>query len=187
MSGKGRLSDAVWTAFTEALRFIVVPLVLVDLVTSNYPQLSTAFMPQIGTFIMFFGGMIVASSTLEAIHSQCASFLLSDRYDCTWVHLHPALLRNRCEDDRAVRSQEELVPVGQVEPHGPDDLPVDDDLVHPVDVRGLVEKDDLVIGEEPFAASRPELFVDQGLCSVDVVLECRPRVPGRSEFDLPRG
>ncbi|GEM_PF-3492557 len=68
MSGKGRLSDAVWTAFTEALRFIVVPLVLVDLVTSNYPQLSTAFMPQIGTFIMFFGGMIVASSTLEAIN-----------------------------------------------------------------------------------------------------------------------
>ncbi len=68
MSGKGRLSDAVWTAFTEALRFIVVPLVLVDLVTSNYPQLSTAFMSEIGTFVMFFGGMIVASSTLEAIH-----------------------------------------------------------------------------------------------------------------------
>jgi len=68
MSSKGRLSDAVWTAFTEALRFIVVPLVLVDLVTSNYPQLSTAFMPQIGTFVLFFGGMIVASSTLEAIH-----------------------------------------------------------------------------------------------------------------------
>lgn len=65
---KSRLSDAVWTAFTEALRFIVVPLVLVDLVTSNYPQLATAFMPQIEVFVLFFGGMIVASSTLEAMH-----------------------------------------------------------------------------------------------------------------------
>jgi hypothetical protein len=42
VSSKGRLSDAVWTAFTEALAFVVVPLVLVDLVTSNYPQLATA-------------------------------------------------------------------------------------------------------------------------------------------------
>jgi uncharacterized membrane protein len=66
---KSRLSDAVWTAFTETLRFIVVPLILVDLVTSHYPQLSTAFMPQIESFVLFFGGMIVASSTLEAVHS----------------------------------------------------------------------------------------------------------------------
>jgi ribosomal protein L40E len=65
---KSRVSDAVWTAFTEALRFVVVPLILVDLVTSNYPQLTTAFMPDITVFVMFFGGMIVASSTLEAVH-----------------------------------------------------------------------------------------------------------------------
>lgn len=68
MTRKSRLSDAVWTAFTESLRFIVVPLILVDLVTSNYPQLSTAFMPQIEAYVLFFGGMIVASSTLEAVH-----------------------------------------------------------------------------------------------------------------------
>lgn len=68
MTRKNRISDAVWTAFTEALRFIVVPLVLVDLVTSHYPQLATAFMSEIQAFVLFFGGMIVASSTLEAIH-----------------------------------------------------------------------------------------------------------------------
>lgn len=68
MTRKSRASDAVWTAFTEALRFIVVPLILVDLVTNNYPQLATAFMSQIEGFIMFFGGMIVASSTLEAVN-----------------------------------------------------------------------------------------------------------------------
>lgn len=66
MSSKGRLSDAVWTAFTESLRFVIVPFVLVDLVTSNYPQLATAFMEDIVLYILFFGGMIVASSTLEA-------------------------------------------------------------------------------------------------------------------------
>jgi ribosomal protein L40E/uncharacterized membrane protein len=65
---KSRLSDAVWTAFTEALRFIVVPLILIDLVTSHYPQLATAFMSQIDGFVLFFGGMIVAASTLEAVH-----------------------------------------------------------------------------------------------------------------------
>ncbi len=68
MARRNRMSDAVWTAFTEALRFVVVPLILVDLVTGHYPQLSTAFMPQIQTFIVFFGGMIVASSTMEAVH-----------------------------------------------------------------------------------------------------------------------
>lgn len=68
MSRGKRLSDAVWTAFSEALRFIIVPLVLVDLVTSNYPQLATAFMDNIEMYVMFFGGMIVASSTLEAVH-----------------------------------------------------------------------------------------------------------------------
>lgn len=45
-----------------------MPYVLVDLVTTNYPQLATAFMANIVSFIFFFGGMIVASSTLEAIH-----------------------------------------------------------------------------------------------------------------------
>lgn len=65
---KSRVSDAVWTAFTEALRFIVVPLILLDLVTSHYPQLATAFMSQIEGFVLFFGGMIVAASTLEAVH-----------------------------------------------------------------------------------------------------------------------
>lgn len=68
MSGKSRTSDAVWTAFTESLRFVVVPLILIDLVTGNYPQLATAFMPQIEMFVIFFGGMIVASSTLESAH-----------------------------------------------------------------------------------------------------------------------
>ncbi len=66
--GKSRVSDAVWTAFTESLRFIVVPLILLDLVTSHYPQLATAFMSQIEGFVFFFGGMIVASSTLETMH-----------------------------------------------------------------------------------------------------------------------
>jgi len=62
---KSRLSDATWTAFTDALRFIVVPLVLIDLVTKNYSELTTAFMPQIKLYIVFFGGMITAASTLE--------------------------------------------------------------------------------------------------------------------------
>ena len=39
-----------------------------DLITDNYPQLATAFMPDIKMYVMFFGGMIVASSTLEAAH-----------------------------------------------------------------------------------------------------------------------
>ncbi len=37
-----------------------------DLITDNYPQLATAFMSEIRMYIMFFGGMIVASSTMEA-------------------------------------------------------------------------------------------------------------------------
>ena len=68
MRQRSRLSDATWTAFTEALRFVVIPIILVDLVTQNYPQLTHAFMPEIETYILFFGGMIVAASTLEAIN-----------------------------------------------------------------------------------------------------------------------
>lgn len=66
MRQKNRLSDSVWTAFTESLRFIVVPIVLLDLVTKNYPLLTTPFMSQINAYVMFFGVMIVAASTLEA-------------------------------------------------------------------------------------------------------------------------
>ncbi len=66
MSSKGRVSDAVWTAFTEGIRFIVIPIVLVDLISNNYPDLTHAFMPDIGMYILFFGGMITAASTLEA-------------------------------------------------------------------------------------------------------------------------
>jgi hypothetical protein len=40
----------------------------VNLISENYPQLATAFMPQIRMYVLFFGGMIVASSTLEAVH-----------------------------------------------------------------------------------------------------------------------
>lgn len=65
MTQRGRLSDATWTAFTDTLRFVVVPLVLVDLVTKSYPELTTAFMPDIKLYIIFFGGMITAASTLE--------------------------------------------------------------------------------------------------------------------------
>ena len=66
MRPRSRLSDSVWTAFTETIRFIVVPIVLVDLINTSYPALSTAFMPDIVQYIMFFGGMITAASTLEA-------------------------------------------------------------------------------------------------------------------------
>lgn len=68
MSPRNRLSDSVWTAFTEGLRFIIVPIVLLDLITKNYPLLSTPFMPQIKEYILFFGGMIVAASTFEAMN-----------------------------------------------------------------------------------------------------------------------
>lgn len=68
MTHRSRLSDAVWTAFTEAIRFVVVPLVLIDLVTTNYPLLTTPFLPYIRQYVLFFGGMIVAASMLEAIN-----------------------------------------------------------------------------------------------------------------------
>jgi len=65
MRQRSRLSDATWTAFTEAIRYVVVPIVLVRLITNNYPQLKTAFLPEIETYILFLGGMITAASTLE--------------------------------------------------------------------------------------------------------------------------
>jgi len=68
MRSKSRLSDAVWTAFTETLRFVVVPLVLLNLVTTNYPLLTTPFMQNITEYVTFYGGMIVAASTLEAMN-----------------------------------------------------------------------------------------------------------------------
>jgi hypothetical protein len=92
VSSKGRLSDAVWTAFTEALRFVVVPYVLVDLVTSNYPQLATAFMDDIVLYIFFFGGMIVASSTLEAAnrpgtYKRMLFGLTALAFVCMWMYV----------------------------------------------------------------------------------------------------
>lgn len=68
MTRASRVADAIWTAFTESLRFIVVPLVLVNLVKNNYPQIATAFMPDLEMYVIFFGCMITASSTLEAGH-----------------------------------------------------------------------------------------------------------------------
>jgi len=68
MRQRSRLSDAVWTAFTETLRFVVVPLVLLNLVTTNYPLLTTPFMGNIAEYVTFYGGMIVAASTLEAMN-----------------------------------------------------------------------------------------------------------------------
>lgn len=65
---RSRASDAIWTAFTETIRFIVVPYVLVDLVTTNFPDLDTAFMPAIKLYILFFGVMIASASTLEAVN-----------------------------------------------------------------------------------------------------------------------
>lgn len=90
MSRKGRLSDAVWTAFTETLRFVIVPLVLVNLVTEHYPQLATAFMADIKLYVIFFGGMIVASSTLEAAHRPGSYLrmmfgLFALAFVCLWV------------------------------------------------------------------------------------------------------
>lgn len=70
MRQRSRLSDAVWTAFTDTLRFIVVPLVLLNLVTTNYPLLTTPFMGNIVEYVTFYGGMIVAASTLEAMNKQ---------------------------------------------------------------------------------------------------------------------
>lgn len=65
---KNRISDSVWTAFTECLRFIVIPLVILDLITKNYPLLTTPFLDQINQYVLVFGGMVVAASTLEAMN-----------------------------------------------------------------------------------------------------------------------
>ena len=66
MRPRSRASDTIWTAFSEGIRFIAVPLVLVRLVTSNFPDLQTPFMADIETYIIFFGGMIVAAATIES-------------------------------------------------------------------------------------------------------------------------
>ncbi len=65
---RSRLSDSIWTFFTETIRFIVVPLVLIDLVRSSWPQLSTAFIGNIVEYTLFFGGLVVAASTLEVMN-----------------------------------------------------------------------------------------------------------------------
>lgn len=65
---RSRISDSVWTFFTESIRFVVVPLILIDLVKTNWPQLSTAFLGNIVAYTLLFGGMIVAASTLEVMN-----------------------------------------------------------------------------------------------------------------------
>ncbi len=62
---RSRLSDATWTAFTESIRFVVVPIMLVSLISRNFPTLRTAFMPGLETYILVIGGLIVGASTLE--------------------------------------------------------------------------------------------------------------------------
>jgi hypothetical protein len=62
---RSRISDATWTAFTESIRFVVVPIMLVNLITTNYPSLKTAFMPNLASYILIIGGLIVGASTLE--------------------------------------------------------------------------------------------------------------------------
>lgn len=62
---------------------------MVNLITENYPQLATAFMPQIKMFVLFFGGMVVASSTLEAAHrpgtyTRMAFGLFAIAFVCLW-------------------------------------------------------------------------------------------------------
>ncbi len=90
MKPRNRLSDSVWTAFTEGLRFVVVPIVLIDLITRNYPLLTTPFMPQIREYILIFGGMIVAASSLEVMNKP-GSFkrllfgLSSLGFVCMWM------------------------------------------------------------------------------------------------------
>lgn len=66
---RSRVSDATWTAFADSIRFIVVPIVLVNLVTTNYPTLRTAFMPGLAAYILLFGGFIVGASTLECANA----------------------------------------------------------------------------------------------------------------------
>jgi len=87
---RSRSSDAIWTAFTEAIRFIVVPYVLVDLVTKNYPELDTAFMPEIRLYIIFFGVMITSASTLEMVNrpgtfKRMLFGLSSLAFICLWL------------------------------------------------------------------------------------------------------
>lgn len=65
---RSRISDSVWTFFTETIRFIVVPLVLIDLVKTNWPNLTTAFLGNIVEYTLCFGGLIVAASTLEVMN-----------------------------------------------------------------------------------------------------------------------
>lgn len=90
MKPRNRISDATWTAFTEAIRFIVIPLVLVDLVTRYYPQLETAFMQDITLYVVFFGGMITASSALE-VSNKPGSYkrllfgLSTLAFVCMWI------------------------------------------------------------------------------------------------------
>ncbi|MCU0853008.1 MAG: zinc ribbon domain-containing protein [Thermoplasmata archaeon] len=90
MKQRSRLSDATWTAFTEAIRFVVIPLVLVDLIARYYPQLDTAFMPDITMYILFFGGMITASSALE-VSNKPGSYkrllfgLSTLAFVCMWI------------------------------------------------------------------------------------------------------
>lgn len=90
MRPRSRVSDAIWTVFTEAIRFIVVPYVLVDLVTKNYPELDTAFMPEIRLYIIFFGVMITSASTLESINKpgtfrRMLFGLSSLAFICLWL------------------------------------------------------------------------------------------------------
>ena len=84
------LSDATWTAFTQAIMYIVVPLVLVNLISTRFPDLTTAFTPDIKTYILFFGGMITASSALEAInkpgtYKRMLFGLTSLAFICMWL------------------------------------------------------------------------------------------------------
>ena len=63
-----------------------------NLITENYPQLATAFMPQIQMFVLFFGGMVVASSTLEAAHrpgtyTRMVFGLFAITFVCMWFFI----------------------------------------------------------------------------------------------------
>jgi len=92
VTSRGSLSDATWTAFTDTLRFVVVPLVLIDLVTKSYPELTTAFMPDIKLYIIFFGGMITVASTLEASNKpgtwkRLLFGLVAVAFVCMWLYI----------------------------------------------------------------------------------------------------
>lgn len=90
MRKKSRVSDAIWTAFTETIRFVIVPYVLIDLVAKNFPGLDTAFMPQLKLYIIFFGVMIASASTLEAMNKpgtfkRMLFGLSSLAFVCLWL------------------------------------------------------------------------------------------------------